>query len=114
MLSEVRAAGLPVAYLVMDAHYTAGFLNSLAGHLGSCWVGTLPRGPQTADWTVGFQPPPGATWCRALPESAAGDSFHGLFAPRVIGHASWFVVGGPNGRLSTGREVLRWVIPAMR
>jgi YCII-related domain len=42
------------------------------------------------------------------------DSFHGLFAPSVIGHASWFVVGGPNGRLSTGWEVLRRVIPAMR
>ena len=33
-LTEVRAAGLPVAYLVMDTHYTAGWLTRLAGRLG--------------------------------------------------------------------------------
>jgi DDE superfamily endonuclease len=42
MLTEVRAAGLPVAYLVMDTHYTAGWFTRLAGRLGICWVGTLP------------------------------------------------------------------------
>jgi DDE superfamily endonuclease len=45
MLTEVCAAGLPVAYLVMDTHYTAGFITRLAGRLGVTWVGTLP--PQT-------------------------------------------------------------------
>jgi hypothetical protein len=46
MLTEVCAAGLPVAYLVMDTHYTAGWLTRLAGRLGVAWVGTLP--PRTA------------------------------------------------------------------
>jgi DNA/RNA-binding domain of Phe-tRNA-synthetase-like protein len=32
----------------------------------------------------------------------------------VIGHPSWFVIGGPNGRRSTGWEVLRRSIPAIR
>jgi DDE superfamily endonuclease len=42
MLTEVRATGLPFAYLVMDTHYTAGWLTRLAGRLGVAWVGTLP------------------------------------------------------------------------
>jgi hypothetical protein len=42
MLTEVRAARLPFAYLVMDTHYTAGWLTRLAGRLGVAWVGTLP------------------------------------------------------------------------
>jgi hypothetical protein len=42
MLTELVAAGLPVAYLVMDTHYTAGWFTRLAGRLGLCWVGTLP------------------------------------------------------------------------
>jgi DDE superfamily endonuclease len=42
MLTEVRAAGLPITYLVMDTHYTAGWLTRLAGRLGVTWVGTLP------------------------------------------------------------------------
>jgi SRSO17 transposase len=44
MLTEVVAAGLPCAYLVMDTHYTAGWFTRLAGRLGLTWVGTLhPR-----------------------------------------------------------------------
>jgi hypothetical protein len=42
MLTELAAARLPVAYLVADAHYTAGWLTRLASRLGICWVGTLP------------------------------------------------------------------------
>jgi hypothetical protein len=42
MLTEVRAARLPFAYLVVDTHYTAGWLTRLAGRLGVAWVGTLP------------------------------------------------------------------------
>jgi hypothetical protein len=40
MLTEPVAARLPVAYLVMDTHYTAGWFTRLAGRLGICWVGT--------------------------------------------------------------------------
>jgi DDE superfamily endonuclease len=44
MLTELVAAGLPFAYLVMDTHYTAGWFTRRAGRLGICWVGTLhPR-----------------------------------------------------------------------
>ena len=46
MLTEVRAAGLPCSYLVMDTHDTAGWFTRLAGRLGICWVGTLH--PRTA------------------------------------------------------------------
>jgi DDE superfamily endonuclease len=46
MLTELVAAGLPIAYLVMDTHYTAGWFTRLAGRLGICWVGTLH--PRTA------------------------------------------------------------------
>jgi hypothetical protein len=42
MLTELVAARLPFQYLVMDTHYTAGWLTRLAGRLGICWVGTLP------------------------------------------------------------------------
>ena len=42
MLTELVAARLPFAYLVMDTHYTAGWFTRLAGRLGICWVGTLP------------------------------------------------------------------------
>ena len=42
MLTELVAARLPVAYLVMDTHYTAGWFTRLAGRLGLTWVGTLP------------------------------------------------------------------------
>ena len=42
MLTELVAARLPFQYLVMDPHYTAGWLTRLAGRLGICWVGTLP------------------------------------------------------------------------
>ena len=42
MLTELVAARLPFAYLVMDTHYTAGWFTRLAGRLGTCWVGTLP------------------------------------------------------------------------
>jgi hypothetical protein len=42
MLTEVVAARLPFAYLVMDTHYTAGWFTRLARRLGICWVGTLP------------------------------------------------------------------------
>jgi DDE superfamily endonuclease len=42
MLTELVAARLPFAYLVMDTHYTAGWFTHLAGRLGICWVGTLP------------------------------------------------------------------------
>ncbi len=41
MLKEVTAAGLPVAYLVFDTHYTAGWFTKMAGRLGYVWVGTL-------------------------------------------------------------------------
>lgn len=46
MLTELVAARLPFAYLVMDTHYTAGWFTRLAGRLGICWVGTLH--PRTA------------------------------------------------------------------
>ena len=46
MLTDLVAAGLPFAYLVMDTHYTAGWFTRLAGRLGICWVGTLH--PRTA------------------------------------------------------------------
>jgi len=42
MLTELVAARLPFAYLVMDTHYTAGWFTRLAGRLGITWVGTLP------------------------------------------------------------------------
>ena len=42
MLTELAAARLPFQYLVMDTHYTAGWLTRLAGRLGVTWVGTLP------------------------------------------------------------------------
>jgi hypothetical protein len=42
MLTELVAARLPFQYLVMDTHYTAGWLTRLAGRLGVTWVGTLP------------------------------------------------------------------------
>jgi Transposase DDE domain len=44
VLTEVRAAGLPFAYLVVDTHYTAGWFTRLAGRPRVTWVGTLhPR-----------------------------------------------------------------------
>jgi hypothetical protein len=44
MRSELVAARLPIAYLVMDTHYTAGWFTRLVGRLGLTWVGTLhPR-----------------------------------------------------------------------
>jgi DDE superfamily endonuclease len=55
MLTEVRAAGLPFAYLVMDTHYTAGWFTRLAGRLGICWVGTLP--PRTTVIWAGRRQP---------------------------------------------------------
>jgi hypothetical protein len=42
ILTELVAARLPFAYLVMDTHYTAGWFIRLTGRLGICWVGTLP------------------------------------------------------------------------
>jgi hypothetical protein len=42
MLTELVAARLPLQYLVMDTHPTAGWFIRLAGRLGICWVGTLP------------------------------------------------------------------------
>jgi hypothetical protein len=42
MLTELVAARLPVAYLVADTHYTAGWLTRLASRLRVTWVGTLP------------------------------------------------------------------------
>jgi DDE superfamily endonuclease len=42
ILTELVAARLPFAYLVMDTHYTAGWFTRLTGRLGICWVGTLP------------------------------------------------------------------------
>jgi DDE superfamily endonuclease len=42
MLTALAAAGLPFTYLVMDTHYTAGWLTRLAGRLHITWVGTLP------------------------------------------------------------------------
>ena len=42
MLTELVAARLPFAYLVMDTHDTAGWFTRLAGRLGITWVGTLP------------------------------------------------------------------------
>jgi hypothetical protein len=44
MLTEVVTTGIPVTYLVMDTHYTAGWFTRLATRLGLAWVGTLaPR-----------------------------------------------------------------------
>jgi hypothetical protein len=44
MLTQLVAARLPIAYLVTDTHYTAGWFTRLAGRLGIAWVGTLaPR-----------------------------------------------------------------------
>jgi DDE superfamily endonuclease len=55
MLTELAAARLPFAYLVMDTHYTAGWFTRLAGRLGICWVGTLhPR--TTVIWRGRRQP----------------------------------------------------------
>jgi hypothetical protein len=55
MLTEVVAAGLPFAYLVMDTHYTAGWFTRLAGRLHLTWVGTLaPR--TTVVWHGRRQP----------------------------------------------------------
>jgi hypothetical protein len=42
MLTELVAARLRFAYLVMDPHSTAGWFTRLAGRLGICWIGTLP------------------------------------------------------------------------
>jgi len=42
MLTELVAARLPFADLVMDTHYPAGWFTRLAGRLGITWVGTLP------------------------------------------------------------------------
>jgi hypothetical protein len=55
MLTELVAARLPFAYLVMDTHYTAGWFTRLAGRLGICWIGTLP--PRTrVTWRGRRQP----------------------------------------------------------
>ena len=55
MLTEVVAARLPFAYLVMDTHYTAGWFTRLAGRLHLTWVGTLaPR--TTVVWHGRRQP----------------------------------------------------------
>jgi DDE superfamily endonuclease len=44
MLTELVAAGLPIAYLVTDTHDTAGWFTRLASRLHLTWVGTLaPR-----------------------------------------------------------------------
>lgn len=42
MLTEVVATGLPVAYVVFDTLYTAGWLTKRIRHLGLVWVGVLP------------------------------------------------------------------------
>ena len=42
MLTELAATRLPIAYLVADTHYTAGWFTRLASRLGITWVGTLP------------------------------------------------------------------------
>ena len=55
MLTELVAARLPFAYLVMDTHYTAGWFTRLAGRLGICWVGTLPP-KTTVIWRGRRQP----------------------------------------------------------
>jgi hypothetical protein len=55
MLTELVAAGLPFSYLVMDTHYTAGWLTRLAGRLGITWVGTLPP-KTTVVWRGRRQP----------------------------------------------------------
>jgi hypothetical protein len=55
MLTELAAARLPFAYLVMDTHYTAGWFTRLAGRLHITWVGTLhPR--TTVVWHGRRQP----------------------------------------------------------
>ncbi len=44
MLQEVLAQRLPIAYVVFDTFYTAGWLTKKMGHLGLTWVGVLhPR-----------------------------------------------------------------------
>jgi len=55
MLTELVAAWLPFAYLVMDTHYTAGWFTRLAGRLGLIWVGTLPP-KTTVIWRGRRQP----------------------------------------------------------
>jgi septum formation topological specificity factor MinE len=56
MLTElVATVELPCADLVMDTHYTAGFITRLAGRLGICWVGTLPP-KTTVIWRGRRQP----------------------------------------------------------
>ncbi len=61
MLTELVAARLPFAYLVMDTHYTAGWFTRLAGRLGICWVGTLqPR--TTVVWRGRRQPVAELAW----------------------------------------------------
>jgi DDE superfamily endonuclease len=55
MLTELAAARLPFAYLVMDTHYTAGWFTRLAGRLGLTWVGTLPP-KTTVVWRGRRQP----------------------------------------------------------
>jgi hypothetical protein len=57
MLTELVAAGLPMQYLVMDTHDTAGWFTRLAGRLGLVWAGTLPRAPRWSGTAGGSRSP---------------------------------------------------------
>ena len=57
MLTELVAARLPFAYLVMDTHYTAGWFTRLAGRLGICWWGPCHPRPQSSGGVGGSRSP---------------------------------------------------------
>jgi hypothetical protein len=91
MLTELVAAGLPVAYLVMDTHYTAGWFTRLAGRLHLTWVGTLaPR--TTVVWHDRRQP------VAALPAGCGLAGGHGWACARPRSGLRPNAWDGPVGR----------------
>jgi len=88
MLTELAAADLPFAYLVMDTHYTAGWFTRLAGRLGLTWVGTLP--PKTTVVWRGHR----------QPVAELAQRLHLAWRPRLGLHAAAIGVFAPTyGRL---------------
>lgn len=62
MIREVLPFGLPIAYIVFDTHYTAGWFTKFVARCGLRWVGTL--NPKTVAYYRGRRWPVGqlAAW----------------------------------------------------
>jgi DDE superfamily endonuclease len=63
MLTELVAARLPIAYLVMDTHYTAGWFTRLVGRLGLTWVGPCTPVRSSSGAAAGSLLPSSPTSC---------------------------------------------------